>query len=65
MTPKQLIDIIKTAFRISTPWKKNWEGTEEYRKGWNDCIKESKKEQKKFIQFIEQKGKESYEPKTS
>lgn len=52
-----LLELLKTAFRTITPWKqRNWEDSsgyrEQYVKGWNDCLKEIKKNRKKYLEFV-------------
>lgn len=47
-----LLSVFKTAFRIVIPWKLNYEHSEDYRKGWNDCIKEAKKKKKQFMNMV-------------
>ena len=48
MNKKTVIYIINTAIRTVKPWKIRF-GNEEYQKGWNDCVKELNKRQKKYV----------------
>ena len=48
MNKETIIYIINTAIRTVKPWKIRF-GHEEYQKGWNDCIKELNKRQKKYV----------------
>ena len=59
-----LLSTLKTAFKTITPWKKKVnslindfrkERESLYIEGWNDCIKEIKKNRAKYIKFIETK----------
>lgn len=56
---EKLREILKMAFRTTTPWKEN-QG-EEFDMGWNACLKETKKRQKEYIKnlttFIESMNK--------
>lgn len=50
-------DICYWAFRTVTPWKIRFYGNptnykEAYVKGWNACLKEIKKRQKKYIKNL-------------
>ena len=48
MNKETIIYIINTAIRTVKPCKIR-SGHEEYQKGWNDCIKELNKRQKKYV----------------
>ena len=55
-----LLSALKTCFKTINPWKKNVYTapstdlhSEVYINGWNDCIREIKKNEKKYIQFVE------------
>jgi len=48
MTKETIIYIINTAIKTVKPWKIS-HGDEEYQKGWNDCVKELNKRQKKYV----------------
>jgi len=48
MNKETIIYIINTAIRTVKPWKIRF-GHEEYQKGWNDCVKELNKRQKKYV----------------
>lgn len=41
--------IMRTTGRICIPWTLNFGKTEEYRKGWNDCVKRARLDRDKFI----------------
>ena len=45
------ITVIRNAFRFITPWRHNLPG--DYYKGWNDCVKEIRKNRKKYIKVME------------
>jgi len=49
-----LLSVLKTAFSVVIPWKINWyhNNSQEYVKGWNDCIKEAKKKRKLFMDMV-------------
>lgn len=48
---------IKAHKRIIKPWKRSFtptsDYTEDYARGWNDCLKEMEKSHKKAIAFYE------------
>ena len=48
MNKETIIYIINTAIKTVKP-RKISHGDEEYQRGWNDCIKELNKRQKKYI----------------
>ena len=48
MIKESIIYLMNTAIRTVKPWKIR-SGHEEYQKGWNDCIKELNKRQKKYV----------------
>jgi hypothetical protein len=49
----QVIECIKMAFRLSRVWKQNSPLSKEYNKGWNDCIKQQKQNEKQYIEHLE------------
>jgi hypothetical protein len=56
---KDFLDNLKMAFRIVNPWKKRVEKgygeamlAETYAEGWNDCLKEIKRRQKKLLSNV-------------
>ena len=48
MIKESIIYLLNTAIRTVKPCKIRF-GHEEYQKGWNDCIKELNKRQKKYV----------------
>lgn len=56
MKKEKVIDTLTIAFRIVTPWKKKDSyinlGGSLYIKGWNDCLKEFKKNRLKLLKNI-------------
>jgi hypothetical protein len=54
----QIIECIKMAFRLSRVWKQNSAPSKEYMKGWNDCIKQQKQNEKQYIEYLEGMWKE-------
>ena len=48
MIKESIIYLMNTAIRTVKPCKIRF-GHEEYQKGWNDCIKELNKRQKKYV----------------
>ena len=62
---EKIIALIKQSFLICNPWKKPEPNIKDwytnvliYEDGWNNCLKELKKNQKKLIKMIE--GIENY-----
>lgn len=58
MNQKEFILLaFKRAFITITPWKKRdyLDNDSEYVKGWNNCIKEIKKNRVRYIKFMEEK----------
>lgn len=55
-TKEFLIDQVKVAYKIARVWKvrsHNIEDNKKYVQGWNDCIAEQKKNEKKYIKHLE------------
>jgi hypothetical protein len=57
---KQLLESLKIAFRIITPWKKQMYGNTSvinnaYTNGWNACLKQIKKNRAKFLKELKEK----------
>jgi len=53
-TKEFLIDQVKVAYRIARVWKKRRYLIEgDYSLGWNDCIAEQIKNEKKYIKHLE------------
>jgi len=48
MIKESIIYLLNTAIRTVKPYKIRF-GHEEYQKGWNDCVKEMNKRQKKYV----------------
>ena len=50
------ISILTTGFKVVIPWKRKDYGDSEinhaYTKGWNDCIKETKKQRSAFMKMV-------------
>lgn len=53
MTEKEfLISVLTTGFKVVIPWKMSCGKAPEYCQGWNDCIKECKKQRSNFMKMI-------------
>jgi len=59
-TKEFLIDQVKVAYKIARVWKKtadifipNLQDQREYVAGWNDCIAEQIKNEKKYLKHLE------------
>lgn len=53
---QRTLDLVKTAYKAARVWKQRvYElGTwSDYAQGWNDCLAEQKKNENKFIKYIE------------
>lgn len=55
---KQVLNI---AFRTITPWNRRYGsepqvGRYDYTDGWNDCVKEIRKNRKKYFESLEKDG---------
>jgi hypothetical protein len=48
----------KIAFRLSRVWKQSSSPSKEYMKGWNDCIKQQKQNEKQYVEYLEEMWKE-------
>lgn len=49
-------DWLRHLFKNIRPWKRNFvykDSTQDYNDGWNDCIKEMKKSEKRVLELLE------------
>ena len=46
------LHFIKMAFKTTTPWREN-NTSDDYQRGWNACVEEIKKRQRKYLKNIE------------
>lgn len=46
---KLMKSVMATTGKVCIPWKLNFGETEEYRRGWNDCVKQAKKNRAKYL----------------
>lgn len=49
---EQTISLVKSAYRAARVWKSTDSIFDKYNEGWNDCIKEQKRLEKKFLEHI-------------
>lgn len=52
MNSVQLIELLGKTIIIVTPWTERYDGTEEYRKGWNDAVNEMRKNRINLIKSM-------------
>lgn len=49
---EQFVFFLKKGFEITRPWRKQNPFDDKYEAGFNDCIKEIKKREKKFLEYL-------------
>lgn len=53
MTKQEYLTLVKQITTVVIPWKNNIIENDDYRNGWNDCVKEARKNRKRLLQSLE------------
>jgi hypothetical protein len=54
ISTSDFIDNIRKTVILVTPWLSSGDNSEEYTRGWNDCVKEMRKRRVKYIKSLKE-----------